>query len=86
MRNQIDGNWTNEIIKQRPVKSNYPQSGISRYVEQASNKFEVQCFVGSSVIKIPIVGSCKLLVSIKVKHNIQTSHKARIEDHRTVIF
>ena len=31
----------------------YPQAGVSCHVGQESGKFEVQFFVGSSVVKIP---------------------------------
>jgi len=33
--------------------STYTQAGVSCFVGQGSEKFEVQFFVGSSVVKIP---------------------------------
>jgi len=36
--------------------STYPQAGVSCFVGQESSKFEVQFFVGSSVVKIPAFG------------------------------
>jgi len=36
--------------------STYPQAGVSCFVGQESNKFEVQFFVGSLVVKIPACG------------------------------
>lgn len=33
--------------------STYKQEGVSSFVEQERDKFKVQLFVGSSVVKIP---------------------------------
>lgn len=39
--------------KQRRHNITYTQAGVSCFVGQESAKFEVQFFVGSSVVKIP---------------------------------
>jgi hypothetical protein len=48
---------TNENLKdekeQRRHNITYTQAGVSCFVGQESAKFEVQFFVGSSVVKIP---------------------------------
>jgi len=45
------------LMEKRPVaNSTYPQAGVSCFVGQESSKFEVKCFVGNSVVKIPACG------------------------------
>ncbi len=41
----------NEKIEQRPANITYTQAGVSCFVGQESDKFKVQFFVGSSVVK-----------------------------------
>ena len=43
-------------IKNAVVNSTYPQAGISCFEGQESNKFKVQCFVGSSAVKSAACG------------------------------
>jgi hypothetical protein len=52
-----------DLIKQnfvtrvaRTHNSTCPQAGVLCLVGQESSKFEVQCFVGSSVVKAPAFG------------------------------
>ena len=43
----------NTLTKKTCGNITYTQAGVSCFVGQGSGKFEVQFFVGSSVVKIP---------------------------------
>jgi hypothetical protein len=46
-------NLTMTVDRRPAYNITYTQAGVSCFVGQESSKFEVQFFVGSSVVKIP---------------------------------